>query len=126
MLSKRLNGNFGIEIDCESVGVECHVGNPSQNSAVLYSGLIHQMQMVFSRPLEGSGELRNGHGSADNDERDIPFNEWNVGVVSIFSRRGAFMTQHWSGPVSDHEPQPPLRGPQQSEQSELRLAHILL
>ncbi len=27
MLSKRLNGNFGIEIDCESVGVECHVGS---------------------------------------------------------------------------------------------------
>jgi hypothetical protein len=23
---KRLNGDFGFEIGCESVGVECHVG----------------------------------------------------------------------------------------------------
>jgi hypothetical protein len=22
----RLNGDFGFEVDCESVGVECHVG----------------------------------------------------------------------------------------------------
>ena len=46
------------------------------------------MQMVFSRLPEGSGELRNGHGSADVDERDTPFNSANgmLGLVSIFSR----------------------------------------
>jgi hypothetical protein len=42
--------------------------------------------MVFSRLPEGSGELRNGHGNADNDERDMPFSERSVGVGALFFR----------------------------------------
>jgi hypothetical protein len=39
---KRLNGDLGFEIDCESVGVECHVGSLCRKIPQ-YSRPIHGM-----------------------------------------------------------------------------------
>jgi hypothetical protein len=83
-----------------------------------YSRLIHRMQMVFSRLLEGSGGLRNEDRSADNDGHSMSFSERNVGVVYFFV--WLVMTQHWSGPLSDQEPQPHHYADPNKVSSELR------
>jgi hypothetical protein len=86
---KRLNGDFGFEIDCESVGVECHVGMGN----LIAKFRARSASRLISRLLGARIKLRNGHESADNDERDMAFSEWStsVGVVHFFAWLFRFM-----------------------------------